>query len=86
MATVPLTVAELEKADLVPGTRHLRINRFGERVAAFMIETQVMEWRRDHSRGRPAGPVPVSRRRHRHRPDRPLRRVLVERARGALTR
>ena len=59
MATVPLTLADLESADLtlcpaiyqhfVPGTRHLRINCFGERIAAFMIETHVMDWRRDHA-------------------------------------
>jgi glutathione synthase/RimK-type ligase-like ATP-grasp enzyme len=59
MATVPLTLADLEDADVtlcpaiyqhfIPGTRHLRINCFGERVAAFAIETEVMDWRRDHA-------------------------------------
>jgi hypothetical protein len=59
MATVPLTLAELAKADLtlcpaiyqhfIPGTRHLRINCFGERITAFMIETHIMDWRRDHA-------------------------------------
>ena len=33
----------------IPGTRHLRINCFGERIAAFAIETEVMDWRRDHA-------------------------------------
>jgi hypothetical protein len=59
MATVALTGADLQKADMtlcpaiyqhfVPGTRHLRINCFGERIVAFMIETRVMDWRRDHA-------------------------------------
>jgi hypothetical protein len=59
MAAVPLTLADLDEADmtlcpaiyqhLVPGTRHLRINCFGARIAAFAIETEVMDWRRDHA-------------------------------------
>jgi hypothetical protein len=59
MATVPLTLADLEDADVtlcpaiyqhfIPGTRHLRINCFGEQIAAFAIETDVMDWRRDHA-------------------------------------
>jgi hypothetical protein len=58
-AAVRLTSADLDDADVtlcpaiyqhfIPGTRHLRINCFGEQVAAFAIETEVMDWRRDHA-------------------------------------
>jgi glutathione synthase/RimK-type ligase-like ATP-grasp enzyme len=58
-AAVSLSYSDLQNADLticpaiyqhfVPGTRHLRINCFGEQIAAFEIETQIMDWRRDRS-------------------------------------
>jgi hypothetical protein len=67
MAAVRLTLADLDDADLtlcpaiyqhfIPGTRHLRINCFGERIAAFAIETEVMDWRRDHTA--PMTPYPL---------------------------
>ncbi|HEX5079204.1 MAG TPA: hypothetical protein VFV80_08640 [Geminicoccaceae bacterium] len=67
MATVLLTPADLASADVtlcpaiyqhfVPGTRHLRINCFGERIAAFAIETPVMDWRRDHAARMTAYPL-----------------------------
>ncbi len=59
MAAIALRPPDLEQADLtmcpaiyqhfIPGTRHLRINCFGGRIAAFAIETDVMDWRRDHA-------------------------------------
>jgi predicted ATP-grasp superfamily ATP-dependent carboligase len=59
MATVSKTWAELDEADLglcpgiyqhqIPGQRHLRINCYGDDVVAFAIETEIMDWRRDHS-------------------------------------
>jgi glutathione synthase/RimK-type ligase-like ATP-grasp enzyme len=58
-ATISLSLSDLQKADIticpaiyqhfVPGTRHLRINAFGDRIAAFEIETQIMDWRRDRA-------------------------------------
>ncbi len=59
MAAVTLTPTDIMGADtticpaiyqhFIPGTRHLRINCFGEQVVAFEIETRVIDWRRDHT-------------------------------------
>jgi hypothetical protein len=59
LATVVVTTADLVEhrssipvcptmyQQVVPGRRHLRINCFGESVYAFLIESDLLDWRRD---------------------------------------
>jgi len=59
LATVTVTVEDLARdpasiaacpamyQEVVPGRRHLRINCFGESVHAFLIESELLDWRRD---------------------------------------
>jgi hypothetical protein len=65
LATLLLSMDELQDDDAlaacpsiyqerIVGRRHLRVNCFGDRAHAFLIETDVLDWRRDLS-------VPVSR-------------------------